>query len=592
MLRKRKKRKRTPPRRPARKIETITVEVVRHSLIAAAWEMFRVFKRTATLALLYEMTDFAMAIYDRDLNILAEAPGVPMFSGSLDFALKATIEELGRDPMEPFDVVVNNHPYLVGGQPADAAVFEPIFHRGQVIGYVGMRAHMGDCGAINQYPTSSTDMYQEGTILPSLKLYRRGVLDEGVLRSITSNSRLPLETGGDFIAGAAALNAGRKRVLEIVEKYGLEVVEAAKEQIFDHGEHLTREAIGKMPDGIYKTVDFLDNDGVDDEPVRLELAVKIKGTNIVVDFSGSAPQRRGPINCAYSYTVTCSRFGLRLITTPDLPTNAGMFRPLKVIAPVGCIYNPTPPAPGWIGGWAASRIIDLIPLALAKVLPKQVPAPPSGVHNLVLGYVKDAKDKLHFVLDIGPGGLGGTAEADGASAVNHVMQAGSVNIPVEVQESKTPLLVERYELSTRSGAGRFRGGFGVRSVMRFLGEGQMTTVMERTKFQLPGLHGGKKVPEPCKLVLWPGTRKETSGHKSDNTRIQAGDRVILDTTGGAGYGNPLERDPEKVLWDVLNEYISPKEARKDYGVVIDLDSRRVNQSATQELRLQRSSERT
>ena len=219
MPRKRKKRKRTPPRRHARKIETITVEVVRHSLIAAAWEMFRVFKRTATLALLYEMTDFAMAIYDRDLNIRAEAPGVPMFSGSLDFALKATIEELGRDPMEPFDVVINNHPYLVGGQPADAAVFEPVFHRGQVIGYVGMRAHMGDCGAINQYPTSSTDMYQEGTILPSLKLYRRGVLDEGVLRSITSNSRLPLETGGDFIAGAAALNAGRKRVLEIVEKY-------------------------------------------------------------------------------------------------------------------------------------------------------------------------------------------------------------------------------------------------------------------------------------------------------------------------------------------------------------------------------------
>lgn len=571
--------------RKSKKVDPITVEVIRYSLISAAWEMFRVFKRSTTLALLYEMNDFAMAIYDRDLNLIAEAPGIPLFSGSLEFAIRATLPDLLEDGIDPYDVAVNNHPYLVGGQPADAALMEPIFIRGNIIGYTAMRAHMGDCGAINQYPVSTTDMYQEGTILPALKLYRKGVLDKGLLRTIEANSRLPLETGGNYLAGAACLNAGRKRVIEIVEKYGLDVFVAAKAQIYDHAERLTRDAIQRIPDGTYTVTDAMDGNGVANEPVPIQLSVTIRGSDLTVDLTGTAKQQRGPINCPYSYTVTAARFGLKLLTVGHMPTNSGIFRPLNVVAPEGTLYNPLPPAPGWLGGWAASRIIDLMSLALAETLLGKIPAPASSVHNVVLAYIKDPQNvkKTHFVLDIGPSGLGGTAEKDGASAVAHVMQAGSVNIPVEVHEAKAPVLIERYELSTTSGAGKFRGGFGVRTVMKFLGEGQLTAVIERTKFQLPGIHGGAPASRHCELVIWPGTAKETRLNKSDDTMVSAGDKVVLDTTGGAGYGDPLERDPALVASDVLNEYVSIDDARNLYGVVIN-NSGEVDRDTTARLR--------
>ena len=571
-----------------RVVDPITVEVIRYSLISAVWEMFRVFRRTTTLALLYEMNDFAIAIHDADLNLLAEAPGMPMFSGSLDFAIAGTLPELREDKIEPYDVIVNNHPFLVGGQPADAALFEAIFYRDELVAYVGMRAHMGDCGAINQYPVSSTDMYQEGTIFPAVKLFRRGVLDKSVLRTIEANSRLPLETGGNYLAGAACLAAGRKRLLEIVEKYGMETVKAAKEQIYDHAERLTRQAIERIPDGTYTVTDAMDGNGVENDPVPIKLAVTIKNSNATVDMTGSAPQQKGPINCAYSYTATAARFGLKLLTVGSLPTSAGVFRPLTVIAPEGSLYNPLPPAPGWLGGWASARIIDLMQLALAEVLPDKIPAPASCAHNVLLGYIKDPANpkKTHFVLDISPQGLGGTAEQDGASGVGHVKQAGSVNIPVEVHEAKSPVLIERYELSTTSGPGKHRGGYGVRTVMKFLAGGQLTTVMERTKYRLPGIRGGKPSPVACKLILWPGTPKEVLVGKSDHTMVVAGDRAIIDTTGGSGYGDPLDRDPALVAEDVLNEYISSSVAKESYGVVLDLASGKVDAEATDQLRQQ------
>lgn len=584
--------KRALPRSTARRrkrsqsADPITVEVVRHSFISAAWEMFRVFKRTTTLAVLYEMTDFAMCIYDRDVNLLAESPGVPFFAGSLDPAIRATLVELGEDKMEPGDVVINNHPYLVGGQPADATVFAPIFYRDHLVGYVGLRAHMGDCGAINQYPVSTVEIFQEGTILPAVKLFRRGVLDEAILRTIKANSRLPLETGGNYIAGAASLNAGCKRISEIVERFGLETVEAAKERIYEHAEQLTRKAIAEIPDGEYKIVDFMDSNGIDDEPLRIELTVTIKGTDIIMDFTGSAPQQRAPVNCPHCFTETASRFALRLLTVPHLPTNSGMFRPLTIIAPEGTIFNPVSPAPAWCAGWTASRVTDLMPLALARALPHKIPAPPSGVHNLALAYVKDPvrAERTHFTADVGPSGLGGTACSDGASALTAVMQAGSVNIPAEVQESKTPIMIERYELSTNCGAGKFRGGCGSRIVIRYLGNGQMTTVMERTKFQLQGLHGGKAASKRCELIFRPDTPGEKRLHKTDGIAIAPGDRLILETTGGAGYGNPLERDPERVRLDVLNEIISTEEAKEDYGVVIDGNSLQIDHKASLSLR--------
>ena len=327
------------------KLDPITFAVVRNGLISAALEMYWVYKRTTMLPVLYEYNDFGMSIYDDRLNLVAEAPGLPIFSGSLDDCIERTLAEVGgAESLAEGDILLNNHPYLTAGQPADASLIEPIFHGGKLIGFGALRAHMGDLGAKGPYPTNSTEIYQEGILFPGIHLYREGVLDEVVIKILKANSRIPAETAGNVLAGAGALRAGSRVLRQLVDKYGLETYYSTIDELLDHGERVAREGIAAIPDGEYSAEDYIDDDGITpDVPVKVVCKVTIDGSDMIIDTTGSAPEQLGPINCPWGYTLCTGRFSLKRLVTPDIPPNGGEQRALKVIAPEGSLFNPVPP---------------------------------------------------------------------------------------------------------------------------------------------------------------------------------------------------------------------------------------------------------
>ncbi|MEX2420557.1 MAG: hydantoinase B/oxoprolinase family protein, partial [Actinomycetota bacterium] len=444
------------------KIDPITFAVVRNSLLSAAREMFSVFKRTTMLPVLYESNDFGMSIYDARLNLIAEAPGLPLFVGSLDHCIAVTLDEIGgREALAPGDVLVNNHPYLTAGHPADMVLIEPIFDGGELLGFGALRAHMGDLGAKNLYPTDSTDIFQEGTMFPALKLYERGELNEVILKIVRANSRIPVETAGNILAGVGALRAGNRVMQGIVQKYGHETYLQAVDELLDHGERIARAGIAKIPDGAYECEDFLDDDGVRlDEPVKLRCVVTVAGTELTVDVTGTDPAQLGPVNCPWGYTLTACRYVLKRLVTPDIPPNGGEHRVLTLVAPEGTVFNPVAPTACHLGWLGALRLTDMIVRALAPAIPERIPADSSGDILEIVGLLTHPETgRLTMFEDGSPLGHGAVQGKDGMSALHHPIQAGVQNYPAELLETRMPVLRLRQELVQDSGgAGEFRGG--------------------------------------------------------------------------------------------------------------------------------------
>ncbi len=326
-------------------LDPITYALIRNSFRAAAREIFTAFKRTAMLPVLYESNDFGISVYDDRLNLIADAPGLPIFIGSLDFAIERTIAELGGPgELRPGDVLFNNHPFLTGGQPPDAAIIQPIFHEEKLVGYIAMRAHLGDFGAKDPYPTDSTEIFQEGVLFPALKLYDEGRLNEVIPKILKANSRMPVETVGCLFAAAGAIRLGTEKMTQLVEKYGTDAYYEAIDRMLADNERAARTAIEAITDGVYRFEDVLDDNGVDSDPVRIAGSITVSGSDVTIDLSDSAPQQRGPVNSPWPYTVTHCRFVLKVLTTPHLAPTSGEYAPLTVIAPEGSLFNPLPPA--------------------------------------------------------------------------------------------------------------------------------------------------------------------------------------------------------------------------------------------------------
>ncbi len=552
--------------RPA---DGITTEVIRYELVSAAEEMKRLFKRTTTLAVLYELNDFGISIYDAALNLIADVPGIPLFSGTLNYCVKSCVEQVGLENLAPGDVLTTTVPFDTGGQPVDAAMVAPVFLGDDLIAYAALKAHAGDLGAIDPYPTTSTDMFQDGLMMPALFLYRKGELQDPIIRLIKANSRIPNTTATSFLAGASALRAGARRVAAIAERYGTSAFRAAIQEMIAHGEKIARAAVGAIPEGTWEVVDWMDNNGVDDEPVRISVRLTIHGGDFIVDLSGSAPQQRGPINSPYPGTVSACRYAMKAITTPRLPANEGHFCPLKVIAPPGTVFHPRPPAACFLYAWPEKRLIDLIPMALARALPGRVPAHSGGdLLPFLMAYFDYENGRGDYGGGVDAIGMGATANHDGEDALLHHSEAGCSNIPIEVQEWRVPVLIERYELRPDSGgAGRFRGGVGTVKDYRTLAPVTAISVVERTvASRVSGIAGGR----PGALnaaVFYPATPREhmRGKHKAE---LQPGEMVSIRGGGGCGWGDPLERDPERVVRDVVAGYVTSLGAARDYGVVV------------------------
>jgi N-methylhydantoinase B len=554
--------------------DPITTEVIRYELISAAEELKRCFKRTTTLAILYELNDFGISIYDHALNLIADVPGIPLFSGTLNYCVQSCIDQVGIANLAPGDVLTTSVPFDTGSQPIDAALIAPIFFDDEIVAYTALKAHMGDLGAIDPYPTTSTEMYQEGLLMPALYLFRKGELQEQIVRLIKAHSRIPNTTATNFLAAASALRMGGRRVEALVARYGKNTFHRAVQEMISHGERISRAAVAAIPDGTWEIVDWMDNNGVDPEPVKLHASVTVRGSDFIIDLSGSAPQQRGPINSPLPGTMSACRYVLKSLTTPLLPANEGHFRPLQVVAPSGSIFNPTPPAATFLYAWPEQRLMDLIPMALAKAIPQRVTAHSGG----------DCCDFLmtYFDYETGRGDYGGGVEAvgmgasrnrDGENALLHHCESGCCNIPNEIEESRLPLLVERYELREDSGgAGKFRGGVGVVKEYQALESTTAISIAERTEAStVIGIEGGK-AGVLNEITYFPGTPEELKRGKH-KAELRAGDRVLIRSGGGAGWGNPLERDRQAVLADVIAGYVSRSAAERDYGVVLrEVDS--------------------
>jgi N-methylhydantoinase B len=429
---------------------------------------------------------------------------------------------------------------------------------------------MGDLGAKDPYPTDSTDVFQEGLLLPGIWLYREGRLVDEVIRLIKQHSRIPFLTATNFIAGASALRIGGERVQALAERYGVEGFRTAVSEIIAHGERISRNALAQIPDGTWEIVDYMDNNGVDPEPVKIHVKVQTSGGELIVDLSGSAPQQGGPINSPYPGTVAALRYVVKALTAPRAPTNEGHFRPLKVIAPPGTLFHPEPPAPCFLSGWSQLRLLDLVPAALAEVMPERVIAVSGSEFCPIIMTSFDSAGRGKYVAGGADGtGLGAAFDRDGQNAL--FLHAGSAmcNITCEVREkSPVPIIITRYGLRQDSGgAGKYRGGLGV--VKDFYPTIPVTTisVLEKTSATtVEGIEGGQ-AGALNGAIFFPGTDREvTKGkHKTD---MAPGEIVGLRSAGGAGWGEAFTRDSELVLEDVIDGYVSADAAAHVYGVVV------------------------
>jgi N-methylhydantoinase B len=547
--------------------DPVRTEVVRHGLDSAANQMKRALVRTAFSPIVYEVLDFAVALYDRDVRLLAQAPSLPLFMGRLSFCTANAVAAIGGEGMlEPGDILLYNHPFGTGSHPQDAALVMPVFlHGEELVGYAAVKAHWLDIGGKEPYATDTVDMFQEGTIFPGVKLVSRGEIVQDIYRLALANSRVPKAVAGDINAELISVRTGAAGMLRIIERYGLATFQECVERMFDHGESVVRAWFEQIPDGRYAGRGTLDDDGLSDDLIEFDVVVEVAGSSVTVDYAGAPPARPGPVNCSLPKTVAATRVAIAMLAGDGEWPNEGHFRPIDVVTRPGTLFHPLPPAPTFIGGWAAHSAVDSIYRALGNALPERVPASSGGdIASLVWWGTRAASGEPWADGSPHPVGQGASVHGDGANALMHISQSATRIAPTEIWESRNPWLIERVELRQDSGgAGEHRGGNGLSMDVRLLEDAELTAVIDRTRTAPAGLAGGRPALPNHALVRLPdGSRRVCA--KATRLAMPAGTLLELRTGGGGGYGDPARRDPEAVRADLRAGYVSDERARADY----------------------------
>lgn len=552
-------------------VDPVLSEVIRCSLEYIAEEMGIVLRNAAYSPNIKERMDHSCAIFDADGRVVAQAEHIPTHLGSMAWAMRRILEQVERERIElrEGDVVAVNDPFIAGTHLNDVIMFKPVFHEGRLVAFVVNRAHQVDIGGMvpGSISASAREIYQEGLIIPLVKIVERGELREDLLRFWLKNVRAPDTVIGDIRAQIAACNVGEKRLKELVSRYGIDLLREVFEDSLRYCEKLTRAKIAKLPDFETDAEDYLEDAGEAGEVV-IRVRVAKRGDEIRVNFAGSSPQVDAPLNAPMGVTVAATTFALKAVLDPEMPVNDGFYRPIHIYAPEGTIVNARWPAAVGASIETAQRIVDTIFLALSKVLPDRVPAAACGSMNNVLigGTTEDGRQWVFY--ETIAGGYGGRPGLDGVDAV-HCNMTNTMNTPIEVMERELPVLFTRYEIRPRSGGpGRWRGGMGVIRAFKLLApKATLTVIGERVRRRPWGLQGG--LPgEPARYYV---ARKDGTIHylkSKDTATIYQGDEVIIETAGGGGYGNPAERDPQAVLNDYLNELITEEDALIHYKVVV------------------------
>lgn len=569
------------------RMDPIKFEVVRNAFEAAADEMGVALRKAAYSTNIKTRADFSCALFDGDLRIIAQSFSQPVHLASMSRMVPMAMRRFGVERLEPGDVVITNHPYHGGVHLNDVAMIAPFFSGGRVAGYAATIAHHVDIGGMapGGY-CMSTDVYQEGIIIPPTRLVSRGEIIGDVFNLIRENIRTPKQMAGDFRAQIGATLLGQQRLAAILDKHGDDTIRTFVEELLDYTERWARREIAKLPEGSYYDECHLDDDGTTGEPIKLCLAATVKDGTVAFDLTGSDPQRPSPMNATLTQSFSALAYVVKCLIDPRVPTNAGFYRLISVTAPPGTVVNAEPPV-GVVGGWEVTmRYCDLGFRMFSNALPDRVMASAKSTNiHAALGGRNPRDGSYYTFIETVAGGYGARPTKDGIDAVQAHFQ-NTENAAIEETENNLPFVITRYELIPDSeGAGRYRGGLGVRRDWKFPGHEVTFTLLCDNRKQGPwGLFGGGP-GAPSRFVRNPDAGAAAEELPSKATlRLKADDVISYRTPGGGGYGPALERDPAAVLDDVINGKVSPARARDAYGVVVDVSKRTVDAAATAALR--------
>jgi N-methylhydantoinase B len=566
-------------------VDPVTLSVIWGALRSIAVEIGTTVHRTAYSEQAREGQDFSVALFDPEGRMVAQGPYSPGHMGAMSFAVKNALAAHPVETLAPGDAVLLNDPLLGSGHFPDFFITQPVFADAGLLGFAVNILHHTDVGG--QRPGSQGvvgifDYFQEGLRIPPTKVSRSYRENVDVVGIIAANTRTPDKVLGDLRAQLGALRVGEQRLAQLAERYGRETLLDATREILDRTEGRMRAAIEGIPDGAYTFEDFLDDYGPNTEPVKISAHVTVMGDQLLVDYSGSSPQTSSGLNSYINYTRSYSYAAIKCVTDPLAPMNEGALRPIRVEAPEGSFLNPRPPAGGGPRAIICYRIFEAVIGALAPAIPERVVAASSHFANPTFGGYDPGRKRRFVAYELVLSGTGARAGRDGCEGMASAFNAS--NIPVEAQEANHPIIVERFELIPDSaGAGKFRGGSGVRRDMRFMAEdGKLTNLSERQRFAPYGLFGGKS-GALARTVINPGPG-EREVHGKASVDFAYGDVISFQQSGAGGYGPPFARDPARVLEDVLEGYVSLDRARENYGVVIDPETMMVDGPATERLR--------
>ena len=574
-------------------VDPIDFELFKNALFAAADEMAVTVCRTTYSGVLRDNMDFSTSITDAEGNVVAQGLTLPMHLGSVRTALAAVLARYGNDVREG-DVYALNDPFEGGMHLPDVFMFKPVFVNGERVAFACCTAHQADVGG--RVPGSnaadSTEIYQEGLRIPPMKLFDRGARNETLWRLIERNVRIPVQVFGDLRAQLAACEIAEREIRARIARHGLDPARAMMREMLDYTERMTRAALAELRDGEYEFEDWIDDDGVDfGKPIRLFVTVRKRGDRIAFDWAGSSPQVKGAINATLSVTQATSFTAIRSLLPADVPNNDGTFRAVEVTAPRGTIANMELPGACAARGLTGFRMLDCAFGALAKMAPDKVCAASDGgnVGISVGGYRADRSPFIY--VDFTCGTWGGRPFSDGLEG-NANLLANMAAQSAEVSEIENPVEILANELvADACGAGRFRGGAPFYRDYRMREEEATVQVRSDRQVHRPyGLYGGRP-GAPGAVLLNPGEEAKTLPSKVTMT-CRRGDVVRWVLPGGGGWGDPLDRDPGRVLRDVRNELVSPAAAERDYGVVVDTGRWTVDEAATARLRAERRAAQT
>jgi len=516
------------------KFDPIDLELFKNIFVSISEEMGAVLGRTALSPNIKERKDFSCALFNPKGETFAQGSYIPVHLGAMPLSVRASLDAVS---FEKDDLVILNDPYKGGTHLPDITCISPLFVDNQLAFIVANRAHHSDVGGMTpgSMPLAS-EIFQEGLIIPPLKIIQKGKQNEELFNLILSNVRTPEERRGDLLAQIAANSIGKQRLEEIIRKYGLKKISHYARIIQDYTKKILGETLKAIPDGSYCFADYMDNDGITNTPVKIEVEISIQGDRAIVDFSSSDAQVEGGVNANFAVTYSAVLYVFRCLVEEDIPFNTGLMKPLTIIAPKGSVVNAQYPAATAGGNVETSqRIVDVILGALSKAIPEKIPAASSGtMNNVAFGGFDPVKQASFAYYETIGGGMGGSSERNGLSGV-HTHMTNSLNTPLEVLENYLPMRIKTYALRKDSGGKGCRcGGEGIIREYEFFVPTQVSIISERRKFAPYGILGGSSGKKGKNLLLSRG-KKKILGSK-ENFKVQPGDILRIETPGGAGYG--------------------------------------------------------